>query len=568
MASDQAYQCSLEPQNHVFCVYMNSKYIFASFSRHHLYMLFLMCLPSSLFSQNVHDDFEGNGTITSWYGDDCTMNTQSANPFKQGINTSATVLEYGDIGGQYANVRFDVSNNYDLSDNHLFTLKIYVPSSGLTGSAPNQISLKLQDGTLPQPWSTQCEIIKPIALNQWQTVTFNFASDPYINLDNSSSPPTSRTDFNRIVLQVNGENNNAHVLAYLDDIHYDGIIAIDPVYDHLVWADEFDADGPVDGSKWFHQTQFPIPGSWYNQEVQHYTNRIANSYLNNGFLNIVARKESFTDQGVTKQYTSARLNSKYAFTYGKVEIRAQLPTGAGTWPAMWTLGKNVNENGAYWDNEGFGTTGWPGCGEIDIMEHWGYNQNYVQTAIHTPSSYGGTVNLGGQTIPTASTDFHVYTMVWTPDKMVFSVDGVIHYTYNPPVKDASTWPFDSEQYILLNIAIQQSIDPGFTQSPLIIDYVRIYQESMVSTDHIESSADQHYYPNPVVDELNITIENNTDEIVSVKIYNLHGQLIKTYDKQISNQTLSLNNLSSLSSGVYILNYTMDNKKYSLRFVKQ
>ena len=284
-------------------------------------------------------------------------------------------------------------------------------------------------------------------------------------------------------------------------------------------------------------------------------------------LRILAKKETFTSQGYTKQYTSARLNSKFAFTYGKVEVRAKLPIGAGTWPAIWTLGKNVNENGGYWDNQGFGTTGWPACGEIDIMEHWGNNQNYVQSAIHTPSSYGATVNLGGRSISTVSSDFHIYTFVWTPQKLVFSVDGIVHYTYNPLVKDASTWPFDAEQYLLLNVAIQQSIDPNFTQSAMEIDYVRVYQESPVSTSYQDDHADQKYYPNPVEDELNLTIENNTNEIVSVNIYSLDGQLIKSYRRSVNNKTVKVNDLGNITSGIYLLTYTLGNKKYSLKFIK-
>jgi beta-glucanase (GH16 family) len=244
----------------------------------------------------------------------------------------------------------------------------------------------------------------------------------------------------------------------------------------LVWSDEFNTTGPVaiDGSKWHHQTQLPNGGNWYNGEVQHYTNLGSNTYQNNGALNLVAKKEPFTDQGVTKQYTSARLNSKFAFKYGKVEVRAKLPTGIGTWPAIWMLGKNINEPGGYFAST-YGTTNWPACGEVDIMEHWGSNQNYVQSAMHTPSSYGGTVNLGGQTIATASTAYHIYTLVWTSEKMEFAVDGIIHYTYNPSVKNASTWPFDAEQYLLLNVAIQSNISPGFTQSAMEVDYVRVYQ---------------------------------------------------------------------------------------------
>ena len=243
----------------------------------------------------------------------------------------------------------------------------------------------------------------------------------------------------------------------------------------LVWSDEFNDSGAINTANWFHQTQLPAGGSWFNGEVQHYTNRTDNSIVSDGFLNIIAKKEVFTDQEYTKQYTSARLNSKFAFTYGRVEVRAKLPTGVGTWPAIWLLGRNINEAGAYWQTQGYGAVGWPTCGEVDIMEHWGNNQNFVSSAIHTPSSSGNTINKGGQTISTVSSTFHVYALEWTEEKMVFSVDDVVHYTYNPAIKNADTWPFDNDQYIILNIAIQPSIDQAFTQSAMEIDYVRVYQ---------------------------------------------------------------------------------------------
>jgi beta-glucanase (GH16 family) len=140
------------------------------------------------------------------------------------------------------------------------------------------------------------------------------------------------------------------------------------------------------------------------------------------------------------------------------------------------LNKNINENGAYWEKQGFGTTNWPECGEIDILEHWGKNQNRIQSAVHTSSSYGHEVlNVGGQKIANASTKFHLYTLNWTKDKMVFSIDGVEHYRYNPSIKNAATWPFDTDQYLLLNIAIEPDIDASFTESSMEIDYIRIFQ---------------------------------------------------------------------------------------------
>ena len=242
----------------------------------------------------------------------------------------------------------------------------------------------------------------------------------------------------------------------------------------LVWSDEFDKNGPVDTLKWFHQTKLPSGGNWYNNEVQHYTNRIDNSFVENGILKIVAKKETFTDQGQTKQYTSARLNSKFSFKCGRVDIRAKLPSGRGTWPAFWTLGKNISEDGAYWQKKGFGNTSWPACGEIDIMEHWGREQDLVKSATHTPFSHGETINQGGRVISTCSSEFHIYSLDWSEEKLVFMIDDVVHYTYNPTVKNKDTWPYTSEQYLLLNFAIEPLIDPNFISDAIEIDYVRVY----------------------------------------------------------------------------------------------
>ncbi|MBT8219833.1 MAG: glycoside hydrolase family 16 protein [Bacteroidia bacterium] len=252
-------------------------------------------------------------------------------------------------------------------------------------------------------------------------------------------------------------------------------IAIDEDFDNLIWSDEFDMDGAIDTAKWFHQTRLPNGQSWYNGELQHYTDRTDNTIVEDGLLKIIAKKEAYTDQGQTKQYTSARLNSKFVFQKGRVEIRAKLPIGEGTWPAIWMLGQNITENGAYWYNLGYGTTPWPACGEIDIMEHWGTNQNQIKSATHTPSSSGATLNSGGQTIATASTAFHVYALDWTDQQLVFSVDDVVHYTYNPSTKNSSTWPFTAPHYLLMNVAIQPSIEPEYTSSAMEIDYVRVYQ---------------------------------------------------------------------------------------------
>ena len=529
-----------------------------------LILAIIISFSSHILAQNqtVEDDFEGNGTITNWFGDNCNINTNQTNLYADSNNNSATVLKYDDVGGTYSNVRFEINNTFNLLSDYVFTLKIYVPSSGLTGSQTNQVSLKLQDGSLNEPWSTQSEILKPIILDQWQTISFDFLNDNYINLDQNSQPPTQRTDFNRVLIQVNGENNNDLVLAYIDDFYYNGTITVDPIYDTLIWSDEFEGEGVIDNSKWHHQTLLPNGSSWYNNEIQHYTDRIDNSNVSNGVLNIVAKKEVYSSQGVTKQYTSARLNSKFAFQYGKIEIRAKLPSGLGTWPAIWTLGKNINENGAYWDNQGYGTTSWPACGEIDIMEHWGYNQNYVQSATHTPSSYGGTVNIGGQVIPTASSEFHTYTLLWYPDRLVFSVDGNIHYTYKPIELNSDTWPFNEEQYLLLNFAILPDINPNFVADSLEVDYVRVYQSAPLSIDEIDNSTSFGLIntPNPAKDFTIISyhLPNNAD--VQLYIHNVNGQLIQTLieEKQTAGQHQIKWDLNNLLSGIYFYTLKTEN----------
>ena len=337
----------------------------------------------------------------------------------------------------------------------------------------------------------------------------------------------------------------------------------DPVYNRLVWSDDFNGSGAIDSEKWFHQTQLPNGDSWYNNEIQHYTNRTVNTSVSNGSLHLVAKKETFTDQGRTKQYTSARLNSKFAFTYGKVEVRAILPTGVGTWPAIWMLGKNITEPGGYWTSS-YGTTPWPACGEIDIMEHWGRNPNYVQSAMHTPSSFGGTINHGGQSISTATTEFHIYTLEWYEDKMVFKVDGVEHYTYAPDSLDASTWPFDKDQYILLNIAIEQSISPSFEESEMTIDYVKVYQQATASVGEIQAMNTIQIFPNPIDDKVRIEIQ---PELIGVKgtIYSVLGQKMFSF---VQDSLKKEYDFSGLTKGIYILKFNSKMNTSSYKVLKK
>ena len=247
-------------------------------------------------------------------------------------------------------------------------------------------------------------------------------------------------------------------------------VYVEPRPLQLVWSDEFDVDGAISSSNWTPEVVPPIDGSWHNGEKQHYTDRLDNAYVSDGTLKIVAKKETYTFQSNTKEYTSARINTqdKLEFTYGRIDVRAKLPSGDGTWPAIWTLGANI------------GDVSWPVCGEIDIMEHWGYNPGIVSSATHNEACSGGCANVGvGESnLSDYATEFHEYSVIWTENELNFLIDGEFKYRYKPTPMTDENWPYNADQFIILNIAMGGSwfsIDPDFTEATMEIDYVRVYQ---------------------------------------------------------------------------------------------
>ena len=447
----------------------------------------------------------------------------------------------------------DLSQPIDLSENQLLTLSFYQfdPNS-------HDILIKLENGTGPD-----VEVWQSSNGSGWDfDIEFDFSAAV---LSGVGTPINALGTYSRLVVFIDGGSNTSGTYL-LDDIN-NGAVATDPhaldvIYSDLVWSDEFDSTTPqvIDNTKWYHQTFGPNGGRWFNNEEQHYTDRLENSYLENGNLNIVAKAENFTQDGVTLGYTSARLNSKFAFTYGRVDVRAKLPEGDGTWPAIWTLGKNINETGAYWQTQGFGSTAWPACGEIDIMEHGLGAINHVSSAIHTPSSFGATINYQSFILNDVANNYHVYSVNWSPNQITFLIDDVGFYTYNPVVKDADTWPFDNEQYILLNIAmggISGSIDPAFIESNMIIDYVRVYQNLGLSVD--DSFANQFsVFPNPARDIITIESPQRIDEAL---LFNALGQLILKKTNNV--QKLKLN---KLNPGIYTLKLRSGNQSVTKKIL--
>lgn len=229
-------------------------------------------------------------------------------------------------------------------------------------------------------------------------------------------------------------------------------------YNNLVFSDEFNTDGAPDASKWGYDLG---AGGWGNNESQYYTNSPNNVIVQGGNLKITAKAENISGSN----YSSARLKSenKYEFTYGKIEVRAKLPSGGGTWPAIWMLGQN------------YATNTWPACGEIDIMEHVGNTPNVIHGSLHYPGNSGGNANTNSTTISGASTQFHVYKAIWSPGSIRFYVDNVLFHSY---VNNGSS-PFNSDFFLILNVAMGGNfggaIDPSFSQSSMEVDYVRVYQ---------------------------------------------------------------------------------------------
>jgi len=230
-------------------------------------------------------------------------------------------------------------------------------------------------------------------------------------------------------------------------------------YTVLSWSDEFNVNGAVDPTKWTYDIGNG-DGGWGNQEKQYYTNRSSNIKVEGGNLIITAKKELFSGF----DYTSARIKTQgiYDFKYGKVEMRAKLATGGGTWPAIWSLGKNVT------------SVTWPACGEIDFLEHVGNEQNKIFGSLHYPGFSGGNAVTGSKVISNASTEFHTYKVIWNDKNIRFFVDDVIYQT----ATNSSSLPFNANFFMIMNVAMGGNfggaIDPAFTESSMEVDYIRVY----------------------------------------------------------------------------------------------
>jgi beta-glucanase (GH16 family) len=242
----------------------------------------------------------------------------------------------------------------------------------------------------------------------------------------------------------------------------------------MVWNEEFDYEGSPDTTKWVMETG---GGGWGNNELQFYTARQDNAIVGDGKLTITAIKEDYSG----RNYTSARMitRGKAFWKYGRFEIRASLPAGRGTWPAIWMMPQYSRYGG------------WPKSGEIDIMEHVGYDMNKIVSTVHTEDYVHskGTQKGASRTIEDA-TQMHVYSMDWTPSQMTMYVDGLKIFQYKPTnyrsCPNQKIWPFDQSFFLILNIAVGgnwggvQGVDDSIFPQELNVDYIRIYQSPTIT----------------------------------------------------------------------------------------
>jgi hypothetical protein len=227
----------------------------------------------------------------------------------------------------------------------------------------------------------------------------------------------------------------------------------------LIWSDEFDVAGAPSSARWGYDIGTGS-GGWGNNELEYYTDRPSNVAVSGGVLKINAVKENYNGSN----YTSARLltKEKFSFTYGKVEARAKLPSGLGTWPAIWMLGANIS------------SVSWPACGEIDIMEHRGSELNKIYSTVHYPG-HSGAGGVGGSIMSSGVADsFHVYAAIWDAAAIRFFVDDRPVFVF----PNNSSLPFNHDFFLILNLAIGGnfggSVDQSLNAASMEVDYVRVF----------------------------------------------------------------------------------------------
>ncbi len=307
----------------------------------------------------------------------------------------------------------------------------------------------------------------------------------------------------------------------------------------LVWSDEFNGTS-LDLTKWSYEIGNGTNG-WGNNELEYYTNMTQNCNVQNGILNIVAAKESYSGYN----YTSARIKTqgRFSFKYGKIEAKIKMPFGQGMWPAFWMLGDNINK------------VGWPSCGETDIMEMIGGKgrENTVHGSAHWGGDYTKSYTLSTGTF---ADSYHTFDLIWTPKQMIWQVDGITYVTLD--ITPSALSAFQKSSFIILNLAVGGSW-PGnpdnsttFPQA-LQVDYVRVYQDTTAfpSVSLVTPQNNSEFTPNSNITlTANASMQNGT--ISNVEFYQGAMMIGET---NVSPYSMTWNNVSAGNYKIHCIAYT-------------
>lgn len=438
-------------------------------------------------SSDSSDDGSGGNTLSNLVVTIDIVGADATNPNGDGsgvVNVSATAtnaVNYGFKFGSDAEVQNTSGTIQHIftdegTNTYIVTVKAY-SSSGESISEVESFSVYVEEDTT---------VIVPSNLVVTATIEGAETNNPYgdgSGVVNFNAQATDAVSYGYIidggneVLSVDGtyqftfnsvegiDNHEVTVVAYSstnNTIDTSETLAVSYyVGDPPVWADEFFQDGAPNSENWTYDLG---AGGWGNNEEQTYTDNSTNVKVEDGRLKIIAKANG-------SSYTSSRLKSigLFEFKYGRVDVRAKLPSSQGTWPAIWMMGAN------------FPSVGWPRCGEIDIMEQTGWDKSKVLGTCHwfntsdsSHASYGLETN-----VTNASSEFHVYSLEWDASSIRIFVDDVQYFVMNSSSSAIPSSPFQDDFFMILNVAmggtLGGTIDPSFTEDSMEIDYVRLYQ---------------------------------------------------------------------------------------------
>lgn len=327
----------------------------------------------------------------------------------------------------------------------------------------------------------------------------------------------------------------------------------------LVWSDEFDGTA-LNTSVW---TPTVAGTGFGNKELEYYTSRPQNLKVENGNLVITSLLETYWVNTSSWKYTSAKISTQNQknFLYGKIEARIKLPgAGNGTWPAFWTLGY---------------IGGWPTCGELDICEFQGSKPDQYQSNIHTKDYNGtnGTNFHNIQAFPGISDDFHIWSIEWTPTtstiagKIKFFLDGAQYWTFSSLSVIAADYPFTSNIYLILNLAIGGTmggtVDDSIFPKQMLVDYIRYYQDATTGTDDV-ISLDKPTMKTMFTDNLNINFPSSLNGKKIITLFNLNGKPV--FNTTTDNSSCEING-NQLSKGMYLVKIETEGKEFTQKVIK-